>query len=51
MYVYEIKIAHNYTITPDDAGMPPSNITNIKVSPASISLRLVCKQIKYIKGG
>lgn len=51
MYVYGIKIAHNYTITPDDTGMPPSNTTNIKVSPANISLRLVCKQIKFIKGG
>lgn len=50
MYVYGIRIAHNYTITPDDAGMPPSNTTNIKVSPANISLRLVCKQIKFIKG-
>ena len=51
MYVCGIKIAHNYTITPDDTGMPPSNTTNIKVSPANISLRLVCKQIKFIKGG
>lgn len=25
MYVYGIKIAHNYTITPDDAGMPSPN--------------------------
>lgn len=25
MYVYEIKIAHNYVITPDDAGMPSHN--------------------------
>lgn len=46
-----IKIAHNYAITPDDTGMPPSNTTNIKVSLANISLRLVCKQIKFIKGG
>lgn len=51
MYVYGIKIARNYTITPDDAGMPPSNTTNIKGSSANISLRLVCKQIKFIKGG
>lgn len=49
MYVCGIKIAHNYTITPDDTGMPPSNTANIKVSPANISLRLVCKQIKFIK--
>lgn len=25
MYVYGIKIAHNYTITPDEAGMPSPN--------------------------
>lgn len=51
MYVCGIKIAHNYTITPDDTGMPSSNTTNIKDSPANISLRLVCKQIKFIKEG
>ena len=51
MYVGGFKIAHNYAITPDDTGLPPSNTTNIKVSPANIFLRLVCKQIKFIKGG
>lgn len=51
MYVCGIKIAHNYIITPDNTGMPVSNTTNIKVSPANISLRLVCKQIKFIKWG
>lgn len=51
MYVCGIKIAHNYIITPDNTGMLVSNTTNIKVSPANISLRLVCKQIKLIKWG
>lgn len=51
MYVCGIKIARNYAITPDDTGMPPSNTTNIKVSLANISLRLLCKQIMFITGG
>lgn len=51
MYVGGFKIAHNYTITPDDTGMPPSSTTNIKVPPANISSWLLCQQIKFIKGG
>lgn len=40
MYVCGIKIAHNYTITPDDTGMPSSYTTNIKVSSSKYFLEV-----------